>query len=166
MIVVKVCMWPGGDPAHERVECIGLIDFQAQAKTDDASLGVRQGERAYRVRLLKMPQFGGPDGSDPERLRAPRASDVWREGYVRGHQPGPRGAWDLLGGALAVLLGSRLGGYVRYGGAPAPARDAPIRCGAKLEDEDGRCARVDGHNGRHSLYPLNEADELVAEERT
>lgn len=112
MIVVKVEMWPGGDPAQARTECIGLVDFQGRATRDEPTLGVRKGERAYRVRLLKMPAFGGPDGSDPERLRRPRPSDVWREGTVRGHMPGPRGAWDLLGGVLKVLLGARLKDYV------------------------------------------------------
>ena len=111
MIVVKVLLWPGGDPSQERVEGIGLIDFQGQARADDPASGVKKGERAYRVRLLKMPQFGGPDGSDQGRVQHPAAHDIWREGYIRGHQPGPRGAWDLLGGALNVLLGSRLRDY-------------------------------------------------------
>jgi hypothetical protein len=118
MLVVKVEMWPGGNPAQARTECIGLIDFQGQAKQDDPALGVKAGERAYRVRLLKMPQFGGPDGSDPERIRNPSARDVWRTGYVRGHLPGQRGAWDLLGGALRALLADRLLPYVSY--TPTP----------------------------------------------
>ncbi|MDP3766786.1 MAG: hypothetical protein Q8S13_02115 [Dehalococcoidia bacterium] len=32
------------------------------------------------------------------------------------------------------------------------------RCGAKIEDEDARCERADGHSGRHAPYAIDEED--------
>ena len=61
--------------------------------------------------------FGGPDGSKP--LPASERA-LWKQGTVRGHMPGPRGAWDLVGGALKVLIGPRLTEYVS-GESEAPA---------------------------------------------
>ena len=114
MIVVKIEMWPKGDASKARVLSIATLARIGVAK---AAVGVtRVGERAYTVRLLRDVEFGGPDGSDPVALRA---GTVWREGSVRGHTPGvgQRGTWDLLGGALKVLLGNRLNQYVD-GGKP------------------------------------------------
>ena len=108
MIVVKVCMWPGGDASQERVLSVGTIACVGVARAADAARGIRAGERAYQMRLLKDTSFGGPDGADPEALHT---APVWRAGGVRGHLPGPRGAWDLLGGGLRVLLGARTNDY-------------------------------------------------------
>lgn len=109
MVVVKVCMWPQGDRTKERVLSVAAIDLLGQANEDRPEIGVRKGERRYRVRLFKDTSFHGPDGSKdlPVSERA-----LWKHGTVRGHMPGPRGAWDLVGGALRVLLGSRLDDYV------------------------------------------------------
>ena len=108
MVVVKIYMWPGGDQSRERLLSQASIACIGEASQDQGD--VRRGERAYRVRLFKDTSFRGPrDGEDLARL--PR-SKVWREGTVRGHRPGQRGAWDLVGGALQVLLGRRLRPYV------------------------------------------------------
>jgi hypothetical protein len=115
MIVIKVCMWPQGDPSKERILSIGTLALVGVAKHDAPVAQVLKGERAYQVRLFKDTLFGGPDGSDPNRIRpAPLSRDVWRAGGVRGHMAGPRGAWDLLGGALGTLLGPRLAPYVSW----------------------------------------------------
>jgi hypothetical protein len=106
MVVVSLCMWPGGDRARQRVLSVATLSLLGQAAADRPDLGVLRGERAYRVRLSKDTQFGGPDG-----LSLPLAG-VWRQGTVRGHLPGPRGGWDLLGGALRCLLHGRLHAYV------------------------------------------------------
>lgn len=102
-------MWPGGDRSRERVLSVGAIDFLAEANADRPDLGVRKGERVYRVRLFKDVDFGGPTAASAEELRT---APVWKQTRVRGHMPGPRGVWDLLGGALKVILGHRLEPYV------------------------------------------------------
>lgn len=108
MVVVKLCMWPQGDWTKERVLSIGTIDLLGQANEDRPDIGVRKGERRYRVRLFRDTMFGGPDGS-----KDLRGEKVWKQGTVRGHVPGKRGAWDLIGGALKVLCGDRLWEYVQ-----------------------------------------------------
>lgn len=111
MVVARIEMWPGGDHKRKFTLAIGTWACLGVAQRDDPAQGVRKGERAYRVRLFKDTSFNGPDGSDPDAIVCPRARDVWKEHLVRGHMPGPRGVWDLLGGALDVLLGGRLRGY-------------------------------------------------------
>ena len=106
MIVVKVCMWPEGDRSRERLLSLAAIDCIGVASVDIPAQGIVKGERAYRVRLFKDTDYGGPkEGQNLE------AASVWRTGYVRGHMPGPRGVWDLLGGALKLVLGDRLSDY-------------------------------------------------------
>ena len=120
MMVLKVYMWPSGDQSCEYLMAQATFDLQGVAQRDEPGLGVRKGERAYRVRLLKDTAFGGPqDGVDVNPRLTPK-SRVWREGRVRGHIVGrrgraARGTWDLIGGALRVLLGSRLDRYVDGG---------------------------------------------------
>lgn len=115
MLVVKVYMWPGGDQDREHLVCQGTLDCQGVAAHDDGT--VKKGERRYRVRLLKGTLFGGPgDGDDVRPDNVPR-SKVWKEAMVRGHRPdgrgsAARGVWDLVGGALKVILGRRLSPYV------------------------------------------------------
>jgi hypothetical protein len=113
MLVVKVCMWPGGDRARERVVSVAAIDLLGQANEDRPDIGVRKGERRYRVRLFKDVEFGGPDASGD------LPATTWRTGRVRGHLPGRRGVWDLIGGALKVVLRDRLDDYVE-GDSEAP----------------------------------------------
>lgn len=115
MLVIKIELWPMGREDRKRLWAQGVIDCIGVAKRDDPELGVKKGERAYRVRLLKAPRFKGPKENEVHDV--PK-SKVWREGFVRGHIPtkpgrGSRGEWDLLGGALKVLLGNRLADYVR-----------------------------------------------------
>lgn len=106
MLVVKLCMWPRGDRSKERTLAIGTLACIGQATRSEGD--VVEGERAYRVRLYKDRQFKGPT----EQAVADRPlAGIWRQGIVRGHLPGRRGAWDLLGGALQVLLGNRLERY-------------------------------------------------------
>lgn len=113
MMVVKLEMWPKGDP--QAAYSLGLASFTLRGLNE-------AGERTYRVLLHKMPRFGGPDHlKDPEGavrtvLEAaegqPRAvRTVWKAGRVAGHTPGTLGTWDLIGGALRGLLGRRLGPY-------------------------------------------------------
>jgi hypothetical protein len=111
MIVVKVYMWPHGDQSEERLLTQATIDFQGEAKTD--APGVVRGERAYRVQLLKEVMFNGPREGDEIRPTIVSREKVWKGGFVRGHLPGvgQRGTWDLIGGALKVLLGERLDRY-------------------------------------------------------
>lgn len=109
MLVIKAYMWPGGDAKGERylsgmtLACVGAT---------------KDGERAYRVEIMKDTNYGGPENVRP---RAPH--QIWRGGDVRGHFPGRRGVWDLVGGALKALLHSRLDSYTR--GGPS-AEDAPV----------------------------------------
>ena len=111
MIVVKVYMWPHGDQAEERLLTQATIDFQGEAKQDGD--GIVRGERAYRVQLLKETMFNGPREGDEIRPSIVSGEKVWKGGFVRGHFPGvgKRGTWDLIGGALKVLLGERLDRY-------------------------------------------------------
>jgi len=108
MVVVKLCMWPGGRRADERVLSVATLTCLGEARADAPEQGIRKGERMYRIRVFKDVAFNGPDGST-DLAEAP----VWREGIVRGHVPGRRGGWDLLGGALRLLLGDRLDDYKR-----------------------------------------------------
>ena len=99
MDVVKLCMWPKGSRQGERVLAIGTLACISQNQA---------GQRTYRVRLYKDTAFGGPDGSGDL-----HDGQIWREGIVGGHVPGRRGGWDLLGGALRLMLGPRLNPYRR-----------------------------------------------------
>lgn len=114
MIVVRVYMRPGGDEKQERLLSTATFACVGQATEDVPALGVRKGERVYRVRLLKDAEFGGPK-TDQDDVHL---AQVWREDTVRGHMPGPRGVWDLVGGALRVMLGSRLSPYVQVRRSP------------------------------------------------
>ena len=51
MVVLKLCMWPQGDHTKERVLSVAAIDLLGQANEDRPDIGVRKGERRYRVRL-------------------------------------------------------------------------------------------------------------------
>lgn len=103
MLVVKIYMWPDGDWTRERLVSVGTFGLVNVAKNK---------VRTYHVRLLKEPRFGGPtDSAPPARISQPHPRSVWRQGIVTGHRPGPRGAWDLVGGALRVLLDRRLADY-------------------------------------------------------
>lgn len=108
MLVVTFSMWPSGSRKDQRVLSLAALDCIGQARHDAPEQGVRMGERAYRVRLFKDVAFGGPDGSG-DLDRAP----IWRGGRIRGHMPGARGTFDLVGGALKLLLGPRLAAYVQ-----------------------------------------------------
>ena len=106
MRVVRVYLWPRGDASKERVLSQATL---ALTEVDPS------GRRSYDVRLWKDRAVGGPSASE---LREAPASKIWRRGRVGGHLPGGRGAaargvWDLVGGALRVLLAERLDGYVR-----------------------------------------------------
>lgn len=128
MLVVKVYLWPLGDASRARLLSQASISLLGQAGRDDPERGIRKGERAYRVRIFKDTDYRGPeDGVD---VREVPSSKVWREGHVRGHLPGRRGVWDLLGGALQAVIGGRLGDYVGFKPdlpAPEPAQDPEIK---------------------------------------
>jgi hypothetical protein len=112
MMVLKLEMWPMG--RHEKARCIGIATFSL--------VGLHQAtkSRGYDVVLFKAPQFGGPGPDEVERIKARRRKDVWRTGRVAGHTPGvgKRGTWDLIGGALNVLLGRRLQQYFKAEDSP------------------------------------------------
>jgi len=112
MLLIQVHLIPRGDLSRKRLWSQATIDLQGIANEDD---GVhRRGERWYRVRLLKGGRFGGPGPDDDPRPHAVPERQVWKEGWVRGHFPGRRGEWDLIGGALKLMLGSRLNSYRSY----------------------------------------------------
>lgn len=124
MIVTRIYMWPKGAREQARLLSTAALSCIGQATRDEGN--VRQGERAYNVRLFKDVEFGGPtDSTDLQTAK------VWRSDQIRGHMPGPRGVWDLLGGAMKVVLGNRLNPYVAT--APAPAVEV---------DEDAEKAAV------------------------
>ncbi len=127
VVVVRVWMWPKGIREQARLLSTAALDFTGVALRDDLASGVVQGERAYRVRLFKDREFGGPGETDDL-----QRAKVWMTGSVRGHLPGlgRRGVWDLLGGSLKVILGSRLSPYVA-GGVPA-----------SLVEEESEASRV------------------------
>jgi hypothetical protein len=108
MLVLRVEMWPGGDVTKKRT--IGLAALALQGVTPE-------GVRSYVVKLFKAPEFGGP-ATDEAVLSDPA---VWRQGVVTGHVAGPRGTWDLIGGALKVLLSERLNSYKK--GEPNATRN-------------------------------------------
>jgi len=85
----------------------------------------KEGERRYQVKLLKDAQFSKLDLNDPGAVRRPPGREVWRQGWVRGHFPGRRGIWDLVGGALNMMLGSRLVSYRRDDTLPREANITP-----------------------------------------
>ncbi len=116
MMVVEVWMWPRGDRSKRRFLGAGAFDCQGVASHDDHERGVRKGERWYRVRLTKMPRFGGPGPEELEQaLRSGLKKHLWKTELVRGHMPGQRGTWDLIGGALKLMLGRRLQPYREVG---------------------------------------------------
>lgn len=105
MILIQVFMVPQGT-GPRRLLTQATLSCVGEATRDLPEAGVTKGSRAYRVVLHKDTAFGGP-GEDAD-LRGARP---WKTGTVVGHRPGPRGVWDLLGGALRAVLGSRLDGY-------------------------------------------------------
>lgn len=114
MIVVKIYMWPFGDKSKERLLGQAAIDNRGVAREDDPERNIVRGERRYGVRIFKGERFGGP-GDDVDVSGKQPKRTVWKEGTVRGHRPRAgrrsRGEWDLVGGALKVLLGNRLDDY-------------------------------------------------------
>ncbi len=125
MIAVEVWMWPGGSRARRHLLSVATL----------VCCGARpDGERAYIVRLLKDATFGGPTTTETESaIRDPDARKVWRIGQIRGHYPGARGVWDLLGGALRQLVGDRLGSYTPLAPEDAP----PVLAPAVYQDRGG-----------------------------
>lgn len=120
MLVVKVHMWPLGRQDRERLMCQASFSCQGAAERTDLELGVMKDERAYTVRLYKGVRFGGPADGDPLGTVVPKRK-VWREAHVLGHRPmrgsrAVRGEWDLIGGSLGAMLGSRLDPYRTFGG--------------------------------------------------
>lgn len=107
MLVVRASMWPKGDATRAYDLAVGTWACVGQARRDDPALGVRAGERAYQVTLFKDVSFGGP-------ALPTRSGGVWRSGNVRGHFAGARGVWDLVGGGLRELLGTRLRSYLSW----------------------------------------------------
>lgn len=111
MIVVEVYMIPQGDHSEKHLISSAIINCIGQHRED--------GDRAYVARLMKDPEFGGPKDSAElaevtEALsqgQEPAKRRVYKSTRIRGHKPGPRGVWDLIGGILKVLMGSRLKPY-------------------------------------------------------
>ena len=125
MIVVKVELWPKGDPSRARP--VGLATVALLGQKHD-------GDRGYEVKLYKDLDFSGVKAEEyfsVERIQRPPKSAIWRRLFVGGHYPGTRrfkegrGLWDLLGGALS-LLGRRL---ATYRDIEAELREAPQRDG-------------------------------------
>lgn len=102
MLLVKVYMLPNGLPDGKRLLTQATI----------TCTGVREDGRTYKARLFKDVQFGGPDDGVVEaRVRPLPKRQVWRTVTIRGHQPGRRGVWDVLGAVLREALGTRLDDY-------------------------------------------------------
>ncbi len=106
MVVVHLEMWPGGVESAKYTLGVAKLSLLGVATTDRADEDIIRGERVYHCTLYKDTAFGGP-----ATISAAKPSQVWRSGKVRGHLPGPRGIWDLLGGALKGVLGTRLQRY-------------------------------------------------------
>ena len=85
MIVVKIEMWPGGDPAKAREIGRGTI---ANDGRGTATLG------SYDVRLLKSPEYARNPGT-------------WKTGRVEGFPRQRLGPWDLLLRGLEACIGQR-----------------------------------------------------------
>ena len=98
MMVVLTEMWPEGDGSRRYPLSVATFTCMGQSAVP--------GDRLYRVRLYRDAQFGGPTAKGPL-----ASASTWRVGLVRGHVPGRRGVWDLVGGAISALLGERLTGY-------------------------------------------------------
>lgn len=152
-MILKLYMWPRGRSDRERFLGAALIDCLGQAAKELPEQGLREGERAYRVRLLKMPRFGGP--SEEQLTQPPRKRDIWREGFVRGHLPGKRGTWDLLGGALREMLGGRLKPYTAF----TPRRPAP----AEPLDMDGDVSEAGNAEHLAALDALRRVLDLISD---
>jgi hypothetical protein len=105
MVVIKAIMYPGGMADRAYTLGIASLTFLGQAREDRGA--IQQGERVYDVKLFKAPEFGGPSDE-------PRGA-IWKRGSIRGHLPTARGVWDLLGGSLSQLLGSRIDRYQGLG---------------------------------------------------
>lgn len=116
MMIVKVVMWPGGDASKERI--LSVATFTC-VHADPAT-----GERSYEARILKDAEFiHGGSLTDPNFVRSPGISNLWRIRRVGGHVPGRRGTWDLIGAFLAGVLGDRIKGYtISQGVEDAPRR--------------------------------------------
>lgn len=110
MVVLRGYMWPQGRKEDQQLLSSATLTCLGVARADDPALGIQKGERAYRFRIFRDVAFGGPDEAADLRT-CPRP---WREGFIRGHRPGHRGLWDLLGGALRGALGARLTPYVPF----------------------------------------------------
>ena len=112
MVVIKAFMWPGGDPSKEQFISAATLTCIGRIPDDDRPTGLIANTRLYRLTILKGVDFGGPGlESLPTTARSPHHTDVWRKTHVGGHQPGRRGLWDVLGGALQSALGGRLVDY-------------------------------------------------------
>lgn len=133
MMVVTISMWPGGSPERARVLSVGTFGLLGQATRDDATLGVKAGERGYTVRLYRDVAFGGPEVPLP-------GAPTWRTGFVWGHRPGLRGTWDLVAAGLNVLLERRVESY--RGQTEGLPTELPL-VGTHWQDEGGVYRVVD-----------------------
>lgn len=114
MVVVKLYMWPEGDPTREHFIAAGTLDLLGIVAERDDATDLPPRSRFYRFRAFKGVHFGGPT---MEAIRAARGQlpsrDVWRQCFIGGHLPHSRGVWDVLGGAIRECLSQRLAPYRR-----------------------------------------------------
>lgn len=86
MIVIKVELWPKGDPARAKDMGFATIENDGTG-TDKAG--------NYKVTLFKWTKGGKGSRS------------IWKQGGVSGFDRMKRGPWDLLFRALRGILGAR-----------------------------------------------------------
>jgi hypothetical protein len=99
MIVIKLEMWPKGDPSRARSLGVGTI----------SNVGGTTDTGDYEVRLFKSAEYARTAETRPleERLRRPLAKETWKRGAVHAFPRHVLGPWDLLLRGLCAVVGMR-----------------------------------------------------------
>jgi hypothetical protein len=119
MIVVKLEMWPKGDPTKARSLGVATI----------SNVGGTTSSGDYEAVLLKSEEYTrGPLRPLEDRIRDPKVSEIWRKGQIYGFDRVKLGPWDLLFRALGGLVSNRnplLGGRIEtFEGTALPVSES------------------------------------------
>ena len=99
MLVIRIEMWPKGNPTRARSLGVATI----------ANVGGSSEKADYECRLFKAPEYSKQAETRPLHvmLTRPTARETWRKGRVGGFPRLRLGPWDLLFRALGALISDR-----------------------------------------------------------
>ena len=98
MLVIRIELWPKGNPARKRDLGIATI----------SNVGGTLETGEYDCKLLKSPEYSkNATREEIDRIQRPRAKEIWRRGRVSDFPRSRLGPWDLVFRALGQLISDR-----------------------------------------------------------